>query len=147
MYVCDIIFQILKKKNCKKLTLQIGQGKTPKIENDYGLNIEVFRIKESIENEILNASLIIGHAGAGTCLQSLQAGKKLLVVINEDLMNNHQLELADRLFDEGYIHVAYYSDIIAILNSDFNYLQLKPFPAGNTYNYIKFINKMMGFEF
>lgn len=33
--------------------------------------------------------------GAGTILQSLRANKKMIVVINESLMNNHQIELGD----------------------------------------------------
>ncbi|KAJ8311496.1 LOW QUALITY PROTEIN: hypothetical protein KUTeg_010851 [Tegillarca granosa] len=44
------------------------------------------------------------HGGAGSCLETLGAGKPLLVVINEDLMDNHQLELAYKLFKDQHIY-------------------------------------------
>ncbi|WAQ94271.1 ALG13-like protein [Mya arenaria] len=41
---------------------------------------------------------------AGSCLETLGAGRKLLVVINEGLMDNHQLELANQLHLDGHLH-------------------------------------------
>ena len=42
-------------------------------------------------------------AGAGSCLEVLGARKPLLVVINDDLMHNHQLELAQKLHKDGHL--------------------------------------------
>ncbi|XP_031800936.1 UDP-N-acetylglucosamine transferase subunit ALG13 homolog [Sarcophilus harrisii] len=41
--------------------------------------------------------------GAGSCLEILGEGKPLVVVVNEKLMDNHQLELAKQLHEEGYL--------------------------------------------
>jgi beta-1,4-N-acetylglucosaminyltransferase len=66
------------------------------------VEINAYRYKKSIRDDILNADLIISHAGAGSVMESLEANKKLIVVINEKLMDNHQLELAEKMYEEGY---------------------------------------------
>ena len=44
-----------------------------------------------------SADLIISHAGAGSVLEALEAQKLLLVVVNDSLMDNHQMELASKM--------------------------------------------------
>ena len=41
--------------------------------------------------------------GAGSVLETLQAGRPLIVVINELLMDNHQMELASQLAEDGHL--------------------------------------------
>lgn len=86
----------------QQIKLQIGRGnfippKSSKIE------IEWFRFKDNLSDNIKNATLVVGHAGAGTILESLFECKPLIVVLNEELMENHQSELADKLSSEGYL--------------------------------------------
>ena len=60
--------------------------------------IEVFDYDINIEDIIARWALVIGHWGAGTVTGVLGAGKHMVWVINETLMDNHQTELADKLF-------------------------------------------------
>ena len=39
-------------------------------------------------------------------LETLQVGQPLIVVINELLMDNHQLELASQLAEDGHLYYA-----------------------------------------
>jgi beta-1,4-N-acetylglucosaminyltransferase len=77
--------------------------------------VEYFDYKPCILNYIDSASIIISHAGAGTALDALRANKKLIVVPNESLLDNHQLELAKKLADEGYCLMASCSELEAVL--------------------------------
>jgi len=47
--------------------------------------------------------IIAYFEGAGSCMEVLAAAKPLVVVINEDLMDNHQLELAQQLYNDGHV--------------------------------------------
>ena len=52
----------------------------------------------------LKYNLIVTFSlGAGSVLESLQAGRPLIVVINELLMDNHQMELASQLAEDGHL--------------------------------------------
>ena len=56
-----------------------------------GFTFEYYRFKPSLFADINSASLVISHAGAGTIMESLRNRRKLLVVINNELMHNHQV--------------------------------------------------------
>ena len=87
-----------------KLIVQTGRSPMPgKDHLPSTIEIESYQYKDSISNDIEHADLVISHAGAGTILQVLEAGKPLLVVVNENLMDNHQLEIADQMEKDGYL--------------------------------------------
>lgn len=69
------------------------------------------------------ATLVICHAGAGSIMESLRSGCKLLVVVNQKLMHNHQLELATKLAVEKYLFWSYPSNLLKVLEqADFSLL-------------------------
>ncbi|VDO48699.1 unnamed protein product [Schistosoma margrebowiei] len=93
----------------KDLIIQYGSGSiTPRIPEDICaentehlsttpfLRMKSFRYKDSLVDEFKSASLVISHGGAGTCIQALTpfGSRRLIVVVNETLMDNHQEELA-----------------------------------------------------
>ena len=42
-------------------------------------------------------------AGAGSIMEALDAGKHVIVVINDSLMDNHQTELAEQLAKDRHL--------------------------------------------
>ncbi|OTF81251.1 UDP-N-acetylglucosamine transferase subunit ALG13-like protein [Euroglyphus maynei] len=97
-----------------------------------------------IFSKYLNDSdLIIGHAGAGTVLQVLRLNKSLLIIINDNLMDNHQKELADELSENNYVK---YTDIenFAQTLRQFNIFEnVRPFPSPDPLLFRNFIEKIL----
>uniref|UniRef100_A0A8C0U9Z5 UDP-N-acetylglucosamine transferase subunit ALG13 n=2 Tax=Cyanistes caeruleus TaxID=156563 RepID=A0A8C0U9Z5_CYACU len=97
--------QALQSRGYQKLVLQVGRGSLPQAQpsSSSAVAVEVFRFKDSLAEELQRADLVISHAGAGSCLETLEKGKPLIVVINDKLMDNHQLELAKQLHRDGCV--------------------------------------------
>jgi beta-1,4-N-acetylglucosaminyltransferase len=92
-----------------RLIIQVGSSSYDKERFDqlreYCLNdlqIELYDYKPSISDDIKRADVVVGHAGAGTCLEVLRSNKRLLIVVNDNLMDNHQSELAQQLSSDKY---------------------------------------------
>lgn len=64
-----------------------------------------FRYAPDLGAHVSSAGLVVCHAGAGSVFEALRAQRAVLVVVNEALMDNHQVELAHALAQEG--HLAY----------------------------------------
>lgn len=95
----------------KRLIIQAGNSIVPNyIAHD--LEIDIYKYKNDISHDAKNAKLVISHAGAGTCLEMLRLNKKLLIVVNSTLMDNHQAELADQLEQDGYAIVASVDNLV-----------------------------------
>lgn len=88
--VSSDVLNVLKDQGYTKVLLQVGKGRVPKVESYVEPSVESYTFKDSITRDINEASLVISHAGAGSILQALRAGKKLVAVVNETLLSNHQ---------------------------------------------------------
>ncbi|XP_055618501.1 UDP-N-acetylglucosamine transferase subunit ALG13 homolog [Toxorhynchites rutilus septentrionalis] len=136
----------LRRMGCRTLNLQIGRGKDPTIAKELFANdieVKFFDLKSSIADDIRQADLVISHAGAGSCIEVLSAEKPLVVVINENLMDNHQTELAEQLSKEGYLECCTLSTLSQALASS-NLGQLKKFPPGSVADFVNFLDVFMG---
>lgn len=91
------------------LIVQAGSTSVPSMMTR-GLDVQVYSYKPSILEDMRDADMIISHAGSGSILEALSMDKKLLVVINDLLMDNHQIELAQELSPE-YLLSTNISDI------------------------------------
>lgn len=123
--------EALRQMGYTKLTLQIGHGKfTPPVGQHQGVSLSHFSLKPSIAEDFASADLVISHAGAGSCFEALEAGRPLVAVVNNTLMDNHQVELAEELAKNGYCFFCHPETLQETLfNMDVSHL--KPYSPGH----------------
>lgn len=138
--------QALKARGYERLVLQVGRGSVlPAADSCPHIRLEAFRFKNSIAEDISQADLVISHAGAGSCLEALGAGTSLLVVVNDKLMDNHQLELARQLHIDSHLLYCTCSTLTETLRTmDLSVLQ--PFPPGQPKKFADFMDKALGIK-
>lgn len=93
--------ELIAEKKIKDVIGQIGNcSYTPK-----NFKFKKFMDEKEYNETIKKADLIIGHAGAGTIINSMKMGKKLILVPRLKKYNehndNHQIELGKALSDSG----------------------------------------------
>lgn len=123
--------------------MQIGSGVEPRIPVSQKIQITWYRLKESISADMESAALIISHAGAGSCLEALSASKSLVVVVNQKLMGNHQLELANKLHQEGHALMCYPENLCSTL-CNLKTSNFKQLPKANQVAFSSYIESLMG---
>jgi len=139
------VYEILKYRlKCKELIIQRGKGREIDFNHFEDINVQQFDLKTSIEKDILEADLVISHAGAGTCIDVLGKQKPLLVVVNDTLMNNHQIELAEQLHKDGYLVYCFLSNLVETLKK-IDVVTLKEYEKGKLDNFIEYLDDFMGF--
>lgn len=101
-------YTLLDKNNFTDLVIQKGIGEyEPKEYIDVKFNnlkITVGKLFSNFEDVIKQSEIVISHAGAGIILESLKNGRKLIVAVNDTLMDNHQTELAETLVKDNYAY-------------------------------------------
>ncbi|KDQ07932.1 glycosyltransferase family 1 protein [Botryobasidium botryosum FD-172 SS1] len=142
----------LKRKGYSNMVVQCGNSPVDNLtgsgpvwqdERD-GLRLDIWRFKPSIADEVYRADLVISHAGSGTILDVLRTPKPLVVVPNETLLDNHQIELALALSQQGYLTTATTSTLpetIESLQAD----RLVPFPSTDGSRFQAILDEEMGF--
>ncbi|XP_018589246.1 UDP-N-acetylglucosamine transferase subunit ALG13 homolog isoform X2 [Scleropages formosus] len=136
--------QALLSRGYKQLVLQVGRGSLlPGPDSCPGMRVHSFRFKDSIAADIRRADLVISHAGAGSCLETLGAGRPLLVVVNDRLMDNHQLELARQLHADSHLLYCTCSTLTETLKT-MDLSVLEPFSPGQPENFATFMDQALG---
>ena len=129
-------YEMIINKGFKKIIIQKGYGEyIPSNYKKYEskIAIQISEILNNFENIIKSSELIISHGGAGIILESLKNKRKVIVCVNDELMDNHQIELATSLHENGYV---YYCKNLANIVEDCekvidNSIKLKEYPEFN----------------
>lgn len=111
---------------------------------DGSLHVSWFRLKDDISAEMSAADLVVSHAGAGSCTEALRAGRRLVIVVNERLMNDHQSELADRLHQLGHGLTCRPRTLAQTLISASNF-EAVAWPPAETSRFSTFLESFVGF--
>lgn len=85
--------------------MQIGHGThtpAPRDDDPRFPSVEFFCHDPQYKRHVEAADLVISHAGAGSIMDALSMRKKIVVVVNTLLMDNHQAELADAMAAQNY---------------------------------------------
>lgn len=91
-----------------------------------------------------SADLVISHAGAGSVLEALENRKHLIVVINDLLMDNHQVELARQLYKDEHLYYCSCQELLHTIQT-MDLTKLKPFVNDKSANIASFVDNIMGF--
>ncbi|KAJ4768904.1 hypothetical protein LUZ62_079279 [Rhynchospora pubera] len=95
------------------------------------LHVDYFTFSTTIAHHLKAASLVITHAGSGSIFETLRLGKPLVVVVNEDLMDNHQAELAEELANKKHLFFAPGPQFLAQTIESMDLESLVPYTPGD----------------
>ncbi|KAI9002874.1 glycosyl transferase [Hyaloraphidium curvatum] len=102
--VSSPVLSALRDLGASELVVQHGSSLwSPPPEDAAGPRVSAYAYKSDIGADMVAADLVISHAGAGSITEALRAGKSLVVVVNDQLMDNHQAELAEALAERGML--------------------------------------------
>ncbi|KAI1179258.1 glycosyltransferase family 28 C-terminal domain-containing protein [Nemania sp. FL0916] len=112
---------VLKTLNFTNLVVQCGPDLEyfdtirPHVQESYGVDITAFSYAPDLKKYFMQASrgnddagrrdcgVIISHAGSGSIIEALEFDSKLVAVPNPELMDNHQLEIAEEMASQGFL--------------------------------------------
>lgn len=137
--------QVLRELKCQRIHLQTGSYEGNNSSSEIpGIQTNKFQYTSDIGQFIAESDLVISHAGAGTCIEVLEQSKPLIVVVNDSLMHNHQTELAEKLASENVLISCTPSTLCRTLRH-FNPNKLKKYEKGDPNNFIRELDKLVGF--
>mmetsp|Transcript_36543 Transcript_36543/g.82774 ORF Transcript_36543/g.82774 Transcript_36543/m.82774 type:complete len:97 (+) Transcript_36543:278-568(+) len=94
-----------------------------------------------------DASLIISHAGAGSVLEGMRLRARMVVVVNDALMDNHQQELAQELHSQDHLLATTPAKLIDALQTlPQRNVQFRPFPEPNMEAFPRFLAAHLGLK-
>ncbi|KAK6456172.1 UDP-N-acetylglucosamine transferase subunit ALG13 [Scheffersomyces xylosifermentans] len=111
-HVSDLYFEELLQKSriVNHLKLKANSKAVPKSEepvkiytsSESDFQLIAFPFSNKIDNYIAQSDVVISHAGTGSIVDTLRLQKKLIVIVNDTLMDNHQAEIAHEFTKLNY---------------------------------------------
>ncbi|KAG3115128.1 hypothetical protein PI125_g5806 [Phytophthora idaei] len=95
------------------------------------------------KRDVAVADLIISHAGAGSIMDGLALKKKLVVVVNTALMDNHQAELAEAMADQKNCLQTTVQGLQSVLEAG-DWDDLQPYPEPDEQAFPDLVDAVMG---
>ncbi|SCU83071.1 LADA_0C09472g1_1 [Lachancea dasiensis] len=100
-----------------------------------GVEICAFEFTTRIQDLLrLHADVVVSHAGTGSILDALRLQKPLVVVANTDLMDNHQLQIAEKFESRGHLVSALRCDTESVVSAIEKVLAQAPQPLADSVN-------------
>ncbi len=112
------------------------------------LVIQVYDFRPSLEDDMKKADLVLSHAGAGTVMEALRMKKKLVVVINTLLMDNHQTELAGAMAIRRHLIMVEEPGRLDHLETWSSFQDFLPIPQqdGDDYDFPRLLDSFLGYS-
>ncbi|OWZ17060.1 UDP-N-acetylglucosamine transferase subunit [Phytophthora megakarya] len=125
------------------LRMQIGHGEHLPRRAFPGLEMSFYRHDPQYKSDVARADLVISHAGAGSIMDGLALKKKLVVVVNTALMDNHQTELAEAMADQNFCLQTSVQSVQRVLETG-NWDDLQPYPQPDEQAFPDLVDAVMG---
>lgn len=109
---------------------------------NYDLRVIAYKFQPSLQPDMESADLIMSHAGAGSILESMLLRKPVIVIVNDELMDNHQAELAVELHRLGHVVCGAPRDVVGLLR-DLSVDEMIPWVGGDSDVFGRVIDELM----
>ena len=147
MSVLDELLQVLKEQGFTHVSVQYGRGGAPPLPQPVpGLTVDAFGLKPTLKDEVAAADLVVCHGGLGSLMEALSARKRVLCVVNESLMGNHQLEIAEQMDDVGCHVFRCVPATLAQTLRTADWSTRVPLPKARPEAYVDMLDKLFGFQ-
>lgn len=143
-----VALEWMEAQSFSSLTIQYGRGSKPEsLQQSSSVKIQSYDFRPSLKADMEHADLIVSHAGAGTVMEVLRMNKKTIVVINTDLMDNHQTELAGAMADRGHIYMVEFPEKLHERQTWASFEDFTPIPHedGNPDDMPRLLDAFLGF--
>jgi UDP-N-acetylglucosamine transferase subunit ALG13 len=66
-------------------------------------HVKSFRFKKGLEEYLQKAEIVISNCGAGTIMENVTRGHRLIVIQNPDITGGHEWELVSKMEKGGHL--------------------------------------------